>query len=282
MKWIICGKVMAFGFMKAGSYYFSHHNKQKGNQDGIMRKIKQVAIIIGISAMVMVGCKGKESVTVTDTVLGTTKDTMVESTTKDNTSGANESKSIVEERWTKLRAGKSMEVNLNEKDALIGGFVKDGNDMYLAVRYNGESVTENAYCYFFSRYFEKGSDVYTDMKFTGNLDDVAEDIWSNGMAFWESSLGQQSGPFLNSSTLEIEVNSREIVELNGKKLLREEVLGKSTFMDVPKSSRFMAYYYLNEGGQGVCVFGDRSEEQTDATYENVKEVAEAIMSTFRE
>ena len=53
-------------------------------------------------------------------------------------------------------------------------------------------------------------------------------------------------------------------------------------MDVPKSSRFVAYYYLNEGGQGVCVFGDRSKEQTDANYENIKEVAAAIMSTFRE
>jgi len=81
--------------------------------------------------------------------------------------------------------------------------------MYKAMGYNGELVTENAYCYFFSRYFEKGSDVYTDMKFTGNLDDIAEDIWSNGMAFWESSLGQKSGSFLNSSTLEIEVKSRE-------------------------------------------------------------------------
>jgi len=81
--------------------------------------------------------------------------------------------------------------------------------MYKAMGYNGELVTENAYCDFFSRYFEKGSDVYTDMKFTGNLDDIAEDIWSNGMAFWESSLGQKSGSFLNSSTLEIEVKSRE-------------------------------------------------------------------------
>jgi len=154
--------------------------------------------------------------------------------------------------------------------------------MYKAMGYNGELVTENAYCYFFSRYFEKGSDVYTDMKFTGNLDDIAEDIWSNGMAFWESSLGQKSGSFLNSSTLEIEVKSRERETLNGNEFLREEVLGKSASMGVPKSSRFIAYYYLNEGGQGVCVFGDRSEDQTDAAYENIKEVAEAIMSTFRE
>jgi len=75
---------------------------------------------------------------------------------------------------------------------------------------------------------------------------------------------------------------REVVELNGKKFLREEVLGKSASMGIPKSSRFVAYYYLNEDGQGLCVFGDRSEDQTDVTYENVKEVAEAIMSTFRE
>jgi len=68
------------------------------------------------------------------------------------------------------------------------------------------------------------------MKFAGNLDDVAEDIWSNGMVFWKGSLGQKSGPFLDRSTLEIEVNSREVVELNGKKFLREEVLGKSASM----------------------------------------------------
>jgi len=247
-----------------------------------MKKIKQVVIIIGISAMAIVGCKGKESVVATDMAIETAKDTMVESTTENNASRANESKSTVEERWTKLRHGESMEVNLNAKAELISGFSPNGNDIYKAMRYNGESVTENAYCYFFGKYFEKGSDVYTDMKFTGNLDDVAEDIWSNGMVFWESKLGQQSGPFLDSSTLEIEVKSRERVTLNGNEFLREEVLGRSASMGVPKSSRFVVYYYLNEGGQGVCVFGDRSKEQTDANYENVKEVAEAIMSTFRE
>jgi len=35
---------------------------------------------------------------------------------------------------------------------------------------------------------------------------------------------------LDRNTLEIEVNSREVVELNGKKFLREEVLGKSASM----------------------------------------------------
>jgi len=248
-----------------------------------MKKIKQVVIIIGISAMAIVGCKGKESVVATDMEIETIKDTVVESTTESSASGVNESKGEVEERWTKLWSGKSMEVDLNAKGELIGGFAKDGNNMYKAVRYNEELVNENVYCYFFSKYFENGSeDIYADMKFTGNLDDVAEDIWSNGMVFWESKLGQQNGPFLDSSTLEIEVKSREKVTLNGNEFLREEVLGKSASMGTPKSSRFVVYYYQNEGGQGFCVFGDRSKDQTDANYENIKEVAEAIMSTFRE
>jgi len=251
-----------------------------------MRKIRQVAIVIGISAMTIMGCKGNEqTVPTTGRTAEIANDSETEESTKEQgTSATNENENTVDEkeRWTKLRNGESMEVNLNAKAELISGFSPNGNDIYKAMRYNGESVTENAYCYFFGKYFEKGSDVYTDMKFTGNLDDVAEDVWSNGMVFWKSSLGQQAGPFLDRSTLEIEVQSKEMVELNGKKFLREEVLGKSASMDVPKSSRFVAYYYLNEGGQGVCVFGDRSKEQTDANYENIKEVAEAIMSTFRE
>ena len=86
-----------------------------------MRKIKQVAIIIGISAMVIVGCKGKESVVATDMEIETINDTVVESTTASSASGVNESKSTVEERWTKLRHGESMEVNLNAKAELISG-----------------------------------------------------------------------------------------------------------------------------------------------------------------
>ena len=89
-------------------------------------------------------------------------------------------------------------------------------------------------------------------------------------------------PILKRSTLEVEVNSKDVVELSGRNFLREEVIGKSASMGTPKSSRFVAYYYQNEGGHGVCAFGDRSKEQTDANYENIKEVAEATMSTFRE
>ena len=248
-----------------------------------MRKIKQVAIIIGISAMTIVGCKGKESVVVTSEMTEVEKDAEVkESEQEQEPNSVSESSGTINEEWTKLWPGERMEVNLEAMHGFIDSFNKNGNDMYKAMGYNGELVTENAYCYFFSKYFEKGSEIFADMKFAGNLDDVAEDIWSNGMVFWKGSLGQQSGPFLDRSTLEIEVNSREVVELNGKKFLREEVLGKSASMDVPKYSRFIAYYYMNEGGQGVCVFGDRSDDQTDATYANVKEVAEAIMSTFRE
>jgi len=249
-----------------------------------MRKIRQVAIVIGISAMTIVGCKGNEqTVPVTDKTVEIGNDIEVEESTKEQgTSETNENKSTVDERWTKLWPGESMEVNLNAKAELISGFSPNGNDIYKAMRYNGESVTENAYCYFFGSYFEKDSELNIEMSFSKNLDEVSEDIWSNGMDFWKFTLGQQSGPFLDSSTLEIEVKSRERVTLNGNEFLREEVLGKSASMDVPKSSRFVAYYYLNEGGQGVCVFGDRSKEQTDANYENIKEVAAAIMSTFRE
>ena len=42
-----------------------------------MRKIKQVAIIIGISAMAIVGCKGKESVVVTGETTEVEKDAEV-------------------------------------------------------------------------------------------------------------------------------------------------------------------------------------------------------------
>ena len=247
-----------------------------------MRKIKQVAIIIGISAMAIVGCKGKESVVAPDMGIETTKDTVVESTTASSASGINESKDEVEERWTKLWPGKNMEVNLNAKVELIGGFAKDGNDMYKAVRYSGDLVDENAYCYFFSKYFKKDSETFANMRFPESLEGVSEDLWEHGMTFWKGGLGQLNGPFLDSSTLTIEVQSKDIIELSGKKFLREEVIGKSASMGTPKSSRFVVYYYQNEGGQGFCVFGDRSKDQTDANYENIKEVAEAIMSTFRE
>jgi len=247
-----------------------------------MRKIKQVAIIIGISAMVIVGCKGKEPVVTTDMGIEIIKDTVVESTTASSASGINESKGEVEERWTKLWPGKSMEVNLNAKGELIGGFVKDGNDMYKAVRYDDDLVDENAYCYFFSDYFGKNKEMYAGLSFPDDLEEVSEDLWDKEMRSWKSNLGQLNGPLLDRNTLEIERLSKEVVELNGKKFLREEVIGKSASMGTPKSSRFVAYYYQNEGGQGVCVFGDRSKEQTDANYENIKEVAEVIMSTFRE
>ena len=42
-----------------------------------MRKIKRVAIIIGVSAMAMVGCKGKESVVVTSEMTEVKKDAEV-------------------------------------------------------------------------------------------------------------------------------------------------------------------------------------------------------------
>ena len=248
-----------------------------------MRKIKQMAIIIGISAMAIVGCKGKESVVVTGETTEVEKDAEVkESEQEQEPKSVSENSDTLKEDWRRLWPGESMEVNVEAKHGFIDSFSKGGNDVYLAMGYNGELVTENAYCYFFSFYFDKKEELFADLSFPDDLEMVSEELWEKEMSFWKSNLGQQSGPFLNSNTLEIEVNSREIVELNGKKLLREEVLGKSTFMDVPKSSRFVAYYYLNEGGQGVCVFGDRSDDQTDATYENVKEVAEAIMSTFRE
>ena len=248
-----------------------------------MRKIKQMAIIIGISAMAIVGCKGKESVVVTGETTEVEKDAEVkESEQEQEPKSVSENSDTLKEDWRRLWPGESMEVNVEAKRGFIDSFSKGGNDVYLAMGYNGELVTENAYCYFFSMYFDKKEELFADLSFPDDLEMVSEELWEKEMSFWKSNLGQQSGPFLNSNTLEIEVNSKEIVELNGKKLLREEVLGKSTFMDVPKSSRFIAYYYLNEGGQGVCVFGDRSDDQTDVTYENVKEVAEAIMSTFRE
>jgi len=248
-----------------------------------MRKIKQMAIIIGISAMAIVGCKGKESVVVTGETTEVEKDAEVkESEQEQEPKSVSENSDTLKEDWRRLWPGESMEVNVEAKHGFIDSFSKGGNDVYLAMGYNGELVTENAYCYFFGSYFKKDSELNVEMSFSENLDEVSEDIWSKGMNFWKFALGQQAGPFLDRSTLEIEVQSKEMVELNGKKFLREEVLGKSASMGVPKSSRFVAYYYLNEGGQGVCVFGDRSKEQTDANYENVKEVAEAIMSTFRE
>ena len=248
-----------------------------------MRKIRQVAIVIGISTMVVVGCKEKEPMAVMGEATEVQKSAEVEESKQEQEpKSVSESSTTINEEWTKLWPGESMEVNLEAKHGFIDSFNKNGNDMYKAMGYNGELVTENAYCYFFGSYFKKDSELNVEMSFSKNLDEVSEDIWSKGMNFWKFALGQQAGPFLDRSTLEIEVQSKEMVELNGKKFLREEVLGKSASMDVPKSSRFVAYYYLNEGGQGVCVFGDRSKEQTDANYENIKEVAEAIMSTFRE
>jgi len=243
-----------------------------------MKKIKKVMMVAGISTILVVGCKGKEPLTVTDKAIEATKVTASEQ--EPNT--ASESKGTENEEWQKLWPGKSMEVNLEAKHGLIDSFSKDGNDMYKAMGYNGELVTENAYCYFFSMYFDKEEELFADLSFPDDLEKVSEELWETEMSFWKSNLEKLNGPLLDRSTLEIEVQSKEVVELSGKKFLREEVIGKSASMGTPKSSHFVAYYYQNEGGQGVCVFGDRSKEQTDANYENIKEVAEAIMSTFRE
>jgi len=252
-----------------------------------MRMIRQVAIVIGISAMALVGCREKEPVAVTgESTEVKTGVEVKESESEKEQEPKREGKNIdaIKEDWRKLWPGESMEVNVEAKHGFIDSFSKGGSDVYLAMGYNGELVTENAYCYFFSLYFGKNKDLFAELNFPQNLEEVSDDLWETeiGMIFWESSLSKQSGPFLDVNTLELEVQSKEKVVLNGKEFLREEVLGKSASMGVPKSSRFVAYYYLNEGGQGVCVFGDRSDDQTDVTYENVKEVAAAIMSTFRE
>jgi len=248
-----------------------------------MRKIKRIAIMLGICTMAVVGCSEKEQVVTTDKTIEGAKDketkTNAEAQKPDNVS---ESKEGMEDRWTVLWPGKSMEINLNAKSELIGGFARDGHDMYKAMRYSGESVTEDAYCYFFCKYFAKDMDIFADMSYPEDLEDVAEEIWEKGMSSWKGGLGEQNGAFLDRSTLTIDIQSKELVELDGRKFFREEVIGKSASMGVPKSSRFVVYYFRNEGGQGFCVFGDRSEDQTDANYENIKEVAEAIMSTFRE
>jgi len=249
--------------------------------------IRQVAIVIGISAMALVGCREKEPVAVTgESTEVKTGVEVKESESEKEQEPKREGKNIdaIKEDWRKLWPGESMEVNVEAKHGFIDSFSKGGSDVYLAMGYNGELVTENAYCYFFSLYFGKNEEWFTELSFPENLEEVSDELWEteNGLIFWKGSLGEQAGPFLDRSTLEIEVQSKKIVELNGKEYLREEVLGKSASMGTPKSSRFVAYYYQNEGGQGVCVFGDRSKEQTDANYENIKEVAEATMSTFRE
>jgi len=241
--------------------------------------------MLGICTMAVVGCSEKEQVVTTNKTIEGAKDTEAKKNAEEQKSdhdNVSESKDGLEERWTRLWPGKSMEVNLNAKVELIGGFAKDGHDMYKAVRYNGELVNENAYCYFFCKYFAKDMDMFADMSYPEDLEEVAEEIWDKGMSSWKGGLGEQNSAFLDRSTLVIDIQSKELVELDGRKFFQEEVIGKSASMGVPKSSRFVVYYFQNEGGQAFCVFGDRSVDQTDANYENIKEVAEAIMSTFRE
>lgn len=174
-----------------------------------MRKIKQVVAMIGIFAMTATGCKGKEQVLSTEKLTEVVESTDVKSNTENlQSSDVNESENMTGEEWTKLWPGEPMDVNLEAKHGLIDSFNKDGHDMYKAMGYDGKLVTENAYCYFFSKYLAKNFDVFADMKFPVNLEEVSGDIWDNGMTSWIGGLGEMNGAFLDRSTLTIEVQSK--------------------------------------------------------------------------
>lgn len=235
-----------------------------------MKTIKKVIMVAGISVMLIVGCKEKEQ------VMETGKSTEVSKGTE-----------VFDEEWIELWPEENMEVNFGARRGLIDSIAKPEDNLFLATEYDykkGELITEKVYCFFFSLYFNKNQQGNDHLSFPENLEDVSAELWDKEMSAWKINLGALNGPSLDRGSLEIEILSKEVVKLSGKKFLREEIIGKAAFMGTgePQSSRFIAYYYQNEGGQGVCVFGDRSEEQTDANYENIQEAAAAIMSTFRE
>jgi len=71
-----------------------------------MRKIKQVAIIIGISAMAIVGCKGKESVVVTGETTEVEKDAEAkESEQEQEPKSVSENSDTLKEDWRRLWPG---------------------------------------------------------------------------------------------------------------------------------------------------------------------------------
>ena len=85
-----------------------------------MRMIRQVAIVIGISAMVLVGCSGKESVAVTGESTEVKTGVEVNESEKEQELKS-EGKNIdaIKEDWRKLWPGESMEVNVEAKHGFI-------------------------------------------------------------------------------------------------------------------------------------------------------------------
>lgn len=241
------------------------------------KKIVKTMIIVGVCGAIITGCKGDEVASIEQETSSVTTNENTEVQTEETTV-ATTGTVTTDEDWVKLRPSQPMEINLQAKSDVIGSFIPDGNNIYKAARYNGELVDE-LYCYFIRDYFEKSSSLNSDFTFPAKLEEVPDDIWEHGMSFWKSDLGSQNSAFLDRSTLTIDIKSRELIELNGNKFLREEVHAESAYMGMEESSNFVAYYYQTEAGQGVCVFGDRSEAQDKI--EEIKEVADAIMGTFR-
>jgi len=234
--------------------------------------------VIAVCGSMLTGCKEDTPVLSEPEVSSESTALKEEDEPETSEQAAGEADESADTAWEEVWPGEPMEINLNAKIEILGPFIPDGNMIYQASRYHGE-LRDQKYCYYLRGFFEKSNTPYSEMVFPAALEDVSDDIWEHGMVFWNSKLESQNGAFLDRNTLEIIVEKKETVELNGNTFFREEVLASSEYMGAPKSSRFVAYYYQTEDGQGVCVFGDSSESQ-DKFYE-VKEVAEAIMSTYR-
>lgn len=186
------------------------------------------------------------------------------------------------EHWIRLMGSYYKRINLEARTDFIGGFMIDGNSIFKAASYNGSAgSSEGLYCYFFEFFFDKTSLISQDLLYPEELSEVANDIRENNFDIWETYLRQPNASFLARENLSLRVDEKDIVVFNGKEFLREEIFARSERMSGRETTtRFVAYYYQAENGEGFCVFGDCSENQDQ--FENVKIVADAIMATYRE
>jgi len=249
-----------------------------------MRKnLLKVVTAVGMSMFIATGCSGNGSNEVTTNAAVSNGNTTVSEKETSQTAGEKETESddMYKETWKQIWPGSGREVELRAATGIISGFVADGNKTHVAVNYAEDIDIGEQYCYYFYHFLKKGEPIYEKSQFPENIEDVPDDIWENEWSIWGMHLKSSNGGQLpRSGEFTREVLKTDIIEINEKKFLREEMVVKSVDNLRERETHLVTYYYQTEDGHGMCVFGDRSEEQQ--MFEVVKEVADIIMGTYRE
>jgi|GEM_PF-3675820 len=249
-----------------------------------MRKnLLKVATAVGMSMFIATGCSGNGSNGASTNAAVSNGTTTVSEKETSQTAGEKETEvdDMYKETWKQIWPGSGREIELRAATGIISGFVADGNQTHVAVNYAEDIDIGEQYCYYFAHFLEKDEPLNKNSQFPENIEDVPDDIWENEQSLWEFHLKSPNGgtlPFFGD--FERTVLKREVIEINGKEFLREEMVVKGIDGSREKETHLVTYYYQTEDGHGMCVFGDRSEEQQ--MFEVVKEVADIIMGTYRE